>query len=176
MPLSHQFLEPPESHLPCTLQGPCAFSCVTRAATQAAAAAWLPCLGPFSSPASSPGVQPAPAESPRPPGSLPGQRVGAEGLGLIAGISTQPFPNRTPPQADSEDDSKRQHSRRKGRETRGTEMTGRENEQGYRAQLQPIYCAGMVLVRGSLKQTAQQRSCQGKPLRKEENAVSFRWI
>lgn len=36
--LSHQFLKPTENHLPCTLQGPCAFSCLKREANQAAAA------------------------------------------------------------------------------------------------------------------------------------------
>lgn len=79
--------------------------------------------------------------------------MGVEGLGLIAGISAQPFPNRTPLQAASEEgDSKPQHSQRKGRETRGAEMKGRENEWGYRGPLRSICCAGMVLVRGSLTQ------------------------
>lgn len=60
VPLAHQFLKPPENHLPSTLPGPCAFSCVKREAKQAAATPQLPAL---------PGGLSFPRKQPQDPGS-----------------------------------------------------------------------------------------------------------
>lgn len=79
----------------------------------------------------------------------PGQRVGVEGLGLIAGVSTQPFPNRAPLRAagEEEEDSEEQHATKE-----------RERNKGYRAQLQSVYHTRMLLVWGSLMQTQLNNS------------------
>lgn len=71
----------------------------------------------------------------------PGQRAGVEGLGLIAGVSTQPFPNRTPPRAAGEEEDSEQQHARKGRETTDTGLS-----------------CSLLLVWGSLMQTQPNNS------------------
>lgn len=62
---------------------------------------------------------------------------GRKSWGSLQEFPQEALPNRSPLQAASEEeDSKEEHGARNRRETRGTEMKRRENEQGYRAQPQ----------------------------------------